>query len=76
MNLEQKVQTDFALRKGNDHCGDVENEVFERFGFFLDFQMVNGREVRSKIVISETYFNGSQLFSVDEFEGLSSNVAK
>ena len=52
----------------------MENEVFERFGVLLDFHIVEGREVRSRIVIAEGCFGVSQLFGVDEFEGLFSNV--
>ena len=76
VNFEQKVETDFALRKGNNQSRDVENEVFEAFGFLLDFSVVKGREVRSRIVISEVCFRVSQLFNVDEFEGLSVNIVE
>ena len=74
--LQQKVQADFALRKGNDQSGKVENEVFETFGFLFDFHVVKGREVRSRIVISEVCFEVSQFFCVDEFESLFPNVVK
>ena len=47
------MNTDFAKGKGKNQSGKVENEVFERFGFLLDFNVVKGREVRSRIVISE-----------------------
>ena len=50
------MQTDFALRKGNDQSGKVENEVFEAFGLFFYFHVVKGREVKNRIVISEVCF--------------------
>ena len=53
VEVEQKVEADFALRKGNDQSGKVEDEVFETFGFLFDFHLVKGREVRSRMVTSE-----------------------
>ena len=70
------MEADFALRKGNDQSGKVEDEVFETFGFLFDFHLVKGREVRSRIVIYEGCFEMGQLFSADQFEGLSPNVVK
>ena len=72
--FEQKVETDFAKGKGNDQSCKVENEVFEAFGFLFDFNVVKGRKVRSRVVIFEVCFDVSQLFGVDEFEGLFPNV--
>ena len=74
--LEQKVQTDFAKRKGNDQSYKVKDEVFETFSFLFNFHVVKGREVRGRIVIFEVCFGVSQLLCVDEFEGLSPNVVK
>ena len=74
--MEQKAHTHFSQSEGNDQSGKVENKVFEAFGFLLDFHIIEGREVRSKIIIREVCFEVSQLFSVDEFEGLSPNVVK
>ena len=74
--FEQKMEANFALRKGNDQSGKVENEVFEEYGFFLNLNVIKGREVRSRIVIFEVCFEVSQLFCVDEFEGLSPNLVK
>ena len=54
----------------------MENEVFEEFGFFFNFHVVKGREVSRKAVNSEVGLQVSQLFCVDEFEGLSPNVVK
>ena len=68
------MQADFAKSKGNDQSGDVENEVFERLGFFLSLNMVKGRKVKGKIVICEGFLEMSQLLCVNEFEGLSPNV--
>ena len=70
------MQTDFTKGKGNDQSGKVENEVFEAFGFLLNFNVAEGRKVRSRTVIFEVCFGVSQLFSVDEFDGLSPNVVK
>ena len=72
--MEQKVHTHFPQSEGKNQSGEVENEVFERFGVLLDFHIVEGREVRSRIVIAEGCFGVSQLFGVDEFEGLFPNV--
>ena len=57
--FEQKMDTDFALRKGNDQSGKVEDEVFETFGFLFDFHLVKGREMRSRIVIFDECFGVS-----------------
>ena len=76
VEVEQKAHTHLPQSEGNNHCGEVENEVFEAFGFLFDLHIVEGREVRSRIVISEACFGVSQLFSVDDFEGLSPNVVK
>ena len=77
VNLEQKVETDFAKSKGNDQSGDVENEVFVSFSFLpLNLHLVKGQKVRSRIVISEFCFEVSQFFCVDEFEGLSPNLVE
>ena len=70
------METDFAKRKGNDQSGKVENEVFVILGFLLNLNVIKGREVRGKMVIYEVCFQVSQLFSMDEFEGLSPNVVK
>ena len=70
------MQTDFTKGKGNDQSGKVENEVFEVICFLFDFHVVKGQKVRGIIVISEVCFGVSQLFSVDEFDGLSPNVVK
>ena len=74
VEVEQKAHTHLPQSEGNDQSGKVQNEVFEAFGLFLDFNAVKGREVRSRIVILEVCFEVSQLFSVDEFAGLSPNV--
>ena len=50
------METDFALRKGNDQSGKVEIEVFEAFGFLLNLNVVKRREVRSFIITYEVCF--------------------
>ena len=50
--LQQKVQTDFAKRKGNDQSRKVEKEVFKGLGLLFDFHVVKGQKVRSIAVIS------------------------
>ena len=45
------MQTDFAMGKGKNQSGDVENEVFEPFGLPFNFHMIKGQKVRSIIVI-------------------------
>ena len=70
------MQNHFAKAKGKNQSGNVKNKVFVIFGFLLDLNVVEGREVRSTIVISEVCFNLSLFFRVDEFEGLSANVVK
>ena len=71
------MEADFALRKGNDQSGKVEDEVFECFCIvIINFYVVKWREVRSIVIIFEVCFDVSQLFCVDEFEGLSPNVVK
>ena len=57
--LEQKVETDFSQRKGKSQSCDVENEGFERFTFIFNFQVIKGRKVWIRIVISESYFEMS-----------------
>ena len=76
VDLEQKEQTDFAKGKGKNQSGKVKDEVFEVSGFLFNFHVVKRGEVRSRIVISEVCLGASQLFGVDEFEGLSPNVVK
>ena len=68
------METDFAKRKGNDQSGKVENEVFVILGFLLNLNVIKRREVRGKMVISEVYFEVSQLFGVKELKVLSPNV--
>ena len=71
------MEADFAKGKGNDQSGDVENEVFVSFSFLpLNLHLVKGQKVRSKAVVAEVCFGVSQLFSVDEFEGLSPNLVE
>ena len=54
----------------------MQNEVFKVFVFFLDFHMVKGRKVRSRIVIAEGCFRLCHFFYMNEFEGLSPNVVE
>ena len=68
------MQTDFTKSKGKNQSCNVKNEIFEVFGFLLDFNVVKGKEFRSRIVIDEGCFVVSQLFCVDQFDGLSPNV--
>ena len=70
------MQTDFAKSKGKNQSGKVEDEVFEAFGLFLDFNVVKGRKVRSRIVLAELWFQVSQLLGVDQLMVLSPNVVK
>ena len=74
--MEEKAHNHFPQSEGKNQSGKVKNEVFEAFSFFLDFHVVKGREVRSRIVISELCFEVSQFFCVDESEGLSPNIIK
>ena len=70
------MHTHFPQSEGNDQSCKVENGVFEfeAFGFRLNFHIVKARGVRSRMVLAELWFRVSQLFGVDEFEGLSPNV--
>ena len=68
------METDFAKRKGNDQSGKVENEVFVILGFLLNLNVIKGREVRGKMVISEVYFEVRQLFGVNELNIISPHV--
>ena len=72
--LQQKVQADFAMGKGKNQSGDVEDEVFEAFGLALNFHMIKGRKVRSREVISEECFGVNQIFGVNELLGSPPNV--
>ena len=74
--MEEKAHTHLPQSEGNDQSGKVENEVFEALGLLLNFHVVKGGELRSRMIILEICFEVSQLFSVDEFEGLSPNVVK
>ena len=74
--MEQKAHTHLSQSEGKNQSGKVENEVFKASGLFLDLNVVKGREVRSKIVISEVCFCVSYFFGVDDFEGLSPNVVE
>ena len=76
VEVEEKTHTHLPQSEGNDQNGKVENEVFEAFGFLLDFHVVKGQKVRGRIVILEVCFKVSQLFGVNEFECLSPNVVK
>ena len=67
------MQTDFA--EGKNQRRKVENEVFECFCIvIINFHLLKGKEMRSRMVISEFWLRMIQLFCVDEFEGLSPNV--
>ena len=74
--MEQKAHTHLSQSEGKNQSGEVKHEVFVIVDFFFDFNVVKGEKVRSRIVIIEVCFEVSQLFSVDEFEGLSPNVVK
>ena len=50
------MQTNFAKSEGKNQSGNVENKVFEVFGFLFNLNVVKGREVRGRIVITEGYF--------------------
>ena len=78
IEVEQKAHTHLSQSEGNNQSGKVENEVFEEFSFLLNlnFNMIKGREVRSRIVIFEVCLGVIQLFGVDEFEILSPNIVK
>ena len=66
VNLQQKVQADFAKGKGNYQSGNVEDEVFESCSFFLlNLHVAEGREVRSRLVVSEGYFSVNHFFGAD-----------
>ena len=51
VEVEQKVQTDFAKGKGKNQSGKVENEVFVILGFLLNLNVIKERKVRGKMVI-------------------------
>ena len=72
--MEQKAHTHLPQSEGKNQSGDVKHEVFVIFTFFFDLNVVKGQKVRSKIIIPELCLQVSQLFCVDEFEGLFSNV--
>ena len=56
VNVEQKVQTDFAKRKGKNQSCNVKHKVFVLCFFFLfDLNIVEGQKVRSRMVIAELY---------------------
>ena len=75
VEVEQKVNTDFAKGKGNDQSGDVENEVFVSFSFLpLNLHLVKGQKVRSKAVVVEGCLGVSRIFGVDELLSLFPNV--
>ena len=74
VDLQQKVQTHFAKRKGNDQSGDVENEVFEVFSFLFNLCVVKRKKLWSTMIIYEISFTVSHFFRVDELLSLSSNV--
>ena len=74
IEMEKKVQTDFAKRKGKNQSCNVNNEVFVLFGFLLDLHIIEGQIVRSRIVVRYLRFDMSQLFGVDEIVGLSPNI--
>ena len=60
------MEADFAVGKGNDQSGDVENEVFVFFFFFLlDLRVVERLKVRSRAVIAEKRTRINYFFSVD-----------
>ena len=54
----------------------MENKFFEAFFLLFNFHVIKGQKVRSKAAIYEFCFDGSQLFSVNEFEGLPPNIVK
>ena len=54
--MEQKAHTHLSQSEGKNQSGKVENEVFEALGLLFDLHVVEGREMRSKMVISEVYF--------------------
>ena len=70
------METDFAKGKEKNQSGNVNNEIFKAFGLFLNFHVVEEREVRSRIVILEVCIRVNYFFRVDEFEGLTPNVVK
>ena len=70
------METDFAFSKGNNQSCDVKNKVFKKFGFHLNFHIIEGERMRSKIVISEGLFQMCQLFGVNELKSLYPNIVK
>ena len=75
VEVEEKAHTHLPQSEGKNQSGKVENEVFECFCIvIINFHVVKGTEVGNKIVVYELCFGVSQLFCVDQFEGLSPNV--
>ena len=70
------MQTDFVKRKGNNQSCEVENKIFEVFGFLINLHVEEGKKVRSKVVISNVCFGLSHFFCMNEFKSLSPNVVK
>ena len=76
VDVEEKIHAHFPLSEGKNQSGEVEDEVFEAFCFLFDLHVVEGREMRGRIVIPEVYFRVNHFFCVDQLMGLFSNVVK
>ena len=76
VDVEEKINAHFPLSEGKNQSGEVQNEVFEEFCFLFDLHVVEGREMRGRIVIPEVYFRVNHFFCVDQLMGLSPNVEK
>ena len=56
VEVEEKIHAYFPQSKGKNQSGNIQNEVFEAFGFLFNLHAVERREVRSNPIISEVCF--------------------
>ena len=78
VEVEQKVETDFARGKWNDQSGNLQVEVFVIIFLFLLFNLniIIGHKMRSTIIVHDEHSLISHFFGVDELESLFPNVVK